>query len=71
VTERQPELVLLPDEPHAFSEQDAEVFRALEIPAAKSGRVVRTGGKDICWHGARSVAGIPRLMELLKQLRSA
>jgi ABC-type Fe3+-hydroxamate transport system substrate-binding protein len=36
VTERQPELVLLPDEPHAFS-----------------------------------VAGIPRLMELLKQLRSA
>lgn len=70
ITERQPELVLLPDEPHAFSEADAEVFRALKIPAAQHGRVIRTGGKDICWHGAQSVAGIPRLMELLRQVRA-
>ena len=49
VTARKPELVLLPDEPHPFSEEDAEVFRALEIPAAERGAVVRTGGKDLCW----------------------
>ena len=40
VVARQPEVVLLPDEPHAFTEADAEVFRKLDIPAAKTGRVL-------------------------------
>jgi ABC-type Fe3+-hydroxamate transport system substrate-binding protein len=65
VVARAPELVLLPDEPHPFSEEDAEVFRALDVPAAKRGAVVRTGGKDLCWYGARSVEGLPRLRELV------
>ncbi len=49
VIARAPELVLLPDEPHPFTEEDAAVFRALDIPAARLGRVVRTIGKDLCW----------------------
>jgi ABC-type Fe3+-hydroxamate transport system substrate-binding protein len=61
VVARAPELVLLPDEPHPFSEEDAGEFRALDIPAARAGAVVLTGGKDLCWYGARSVEGIPRL----------
>jgi ABC-type Fe3+-hydroxamate transport system substrate-binding protein len=65
VVERAPELVLLPDEPHPFSEEDAEVFRGLAIPAAKRGAVVRTGGKDLCWYGARSVEGIGRVRSLV------
>jgi ABC-type Fe3+-hydroxamate transport system substrate-binding protein len=31
----QPELILLPDEPYVFSENDAVVFQDLDIPAAK------------------------------------
>jgi ABC-type Fe3+-hydroxamate transport system substrate-binding protein len=62
---RAPELVLLPDEPHPFSEQDAEHFRRLPIPAARRDAVVRTSGKDLCWYGARSVEGIPRVRGLV------
>jgi ABC-type Fe3+-hydroxamate transport system substrate-binding protein len=60
-----PEVVLLPDEPHPFTEEDADVFRQLDIPAARSGRIVRTDGKDLCWYGARSVDGIARVRGLL------
>jgi ABC-type Fe3+-hydroxamate transport system substrate-binding protein len=69
VVKRAPELVLLPDEPHPFSEEDAEVFRALAIPAAKRGAVVRTGGKDLCWYGAQTVEGLPRLRALVDRFR--
>jgi ABC-type Fe3+-hydroxamate transport system substrate-binding protein len=65
VNARAPELVLLPDEPHPFSEADADVFRAQPMPAAARGAVVRTNGKDLCWYGARSVEGIGRLRALV------
>jgi ABC-type Fe3+-hydroxamate transport system substrate-binding protein len=65
VAARAPELVVLPDEPHPFTEADAAVFRGLEIPAAKAGRVVHASGKDLCWYGARSVDGIARVRELV------
>jgi len=61
-----PEIVLLPDEPHPFSEADAEVFRR-ELPAAA--RVVRCGGRDFSWYGAQSVEGVPRLRALIDSLR--
>jgi ABC-type Fe3+-hydroxamate transport system substrate-binding protein len=70
VVARAPELVLLPDEPHPFSEEDADVFRALPIPAASRGRVVRTGGKDLCWYGARTVQGLPRVRALVDAQRA-
>ncbi len=69
VVARSPELVLLPDEPHPFSEDDAEVFRAEDIPAAKNGGVVRTSGKDLCWYGARTIEGLPRVRALVDDLR--
>jgi ABC-type Fe3+-hydroxamate transport system substrate-binding protein len=70
VSARAPEIVLLPDEPHPFTEEDAAVFRALDIPAAKRGAVLRTSGKDLCWYGARSVEGVPRVRALLASLAS-
>ena len=70
VVSRAPALVLLPDEPHPFSEEDAEVFRALPIPAASRGAVVRTGGKDLCWYGAQTVLGLPRLRALVDRFRA-
>lgn len=69
VVTRAPELVLLPDEPHPFSDADAEVFRALPIPAASRGAVVRTGGKDLCWYGAMTIEGLPRVRALVERFR--
>jgi ABC-type Fe3+-hydroxamate transport system substrate-binding protein len=66
-----PELVLLPDEPHPFSEADAAVFRAQDTPAAARGAVVRIDGKDLCWYGARSVEGIARMRALVAPWQKA
>jgi ABC-type Fe3+-hydroxamate transport system substrate-binding protein len=65
----QPELVLLPDEPHAFTEQDAEVFRALAIPAAKHDAVERIVGKDIMWPGQQAIDGLARLASTVAAAR--
>lgn len=69
VESRAPELVILPDEPHPFSEEDAKVFLAQSTPAARSGAVVRTEGKDISWYGSRAVTGIPRLRAVIDRYR--
>jgi ABC-type Fe3+-hydroxamate transport system substrate-binding protein len=61
-----PEIVLMPDEPHPFSQADAEVFRGA-LPAGA--RVVRCGGRDFSWYGAQSVEGVPRLRALIDSLR--
>jgi ABC-type Fe3+-hydroxamate transport system substrate-binding protein len=68
VVSRSPELVLLPDEPHPFSEEDANVFRALAIPAAKK-NVIRCSGKDLCWYGSRSAEGLTRVRALIDSAR--
>jgi ABC-type Fe3+-hydroxamate transport system substrate-binding protein len=65
VVARAPDVVLLPDEPHPFTEQDAAVFRALDIPAARSGRVLFVDGKDLCWYSPRMGAGVERLARVL------
>jgi ABC-type Fe3+-hydroxamate transport system substrate-binding protein len=69
VVARAPELVLLPDEPHPFSEADADVFRSLAIPAAARGAVVTMSGKDLCWYGARSIDGIARVREIVRRFQ--
>ena len=66
---RAPEIVLLPDEPHPFSQADAAHFRALDLPAAASGRVRLCGGRDLMWYGARSIEGLPRLRAAIDALR--
>lgn len=73
VVARAPELVLLPDEPHDFTEADAERFRALAIPAARGaeggGAVVRVDGKDFSWYGARSLEGLARVKTVVDRHR--
>ncbi len=69
VTARAPDVVLLPDEPHPFTEEDAEVFRSLAIPAAQTRAVVRMSGKDLCWYGAQTIDGLPRVRALVDGLR--
>jgi ABC-type Fe3+-hydroxamate transport system substrate-binding protein len=65
VVARAPALVLLPDEPHAFTDADAAVFRSLPIPAAQRGTIVPVSGKDLTWYGARSVDALPRCRALV------
>ncbi len=65
VVARSPEVVLLPDEPHPFTEEDAARFRALGVP-----RVVHLSGKDVCWYGAWAAEGIPRLARAIAALRA-
>ncbi len=67
VNARAPALILLPDEPHPFSEEDAKVFLAQPTPAAARGAVVRMSGKDLCWYGARSVEGIARVRGVVRE----
>lgn len=54
---RGPELVILPDEPHPFSDADAAVFADL-LPDA---RVVRVSGRDLFWYGAWTIDAVDRL----------
>lgn len=69
IVAKQPEIVILPDEPHPFTEGDAAVFRALDIPAAKRGAVVFCDGKDLMWYGARGTEGLARLRALVDAAR--
>jgi ABC-type Fe3+-hydroxamate transport system substrate-binding protein len=71
VARRAPELVLLPNEPHPFTEEDAAVFRALPIPAAARDAIVHADGKDLCWYGARSVDGLPRVRSTIAKHQGA
>jgi ABC-type Fe3+-hydroxamate transport system substrate-binding protein len=54
---RAPEVVLLPDEPHAFSAEDEAVFREA-LPGVK---ILRLSGKDLFWYGAWTIDALPRL----------
>ena len=69
VVVRQPEAVLLPDEPHPFSEADAAIFRGQDTPAAKGGKVRLCGGRDLTWYGTQSAGALGRLRGMIDSLR--
>jgi ABC-type Fe3+-hydroxamate transport system substrate-binding protein len=71
VEAQKPEIVLLPDEPHPFTQADTETFRALDIPAAKRGMILLCDGKDLMWYGSRSLEGLARLTALIDAARTA
>lgn len=57
VKQRGAELIVLSDEPHAFSAEDEAVFRE----ALPNARVVRVSGKDLFWYGAWTIDAVARL----------
>lgn len=61
VTARGADLIVLPDEPHAFSAADEEVLAAA-LPGA---RVVRVSGRDLFWYGAWTIDAVARLSSAL------
>lgn len=56
-----PEVILLPDEPYEFSEEDRREFLRLRTPASREGRVELVDGKTLTWYG-------PRMAESLRQI---
>jgi hypothetical protein len=67
VTAAQPDVILLPSEPFRFEEQHVAVFAALDVPAARSGRIHLIDGSLLTWHGtriARALDNIPPLLSV-------
>jgi ABC-type hemin transport system substrate-binding protein len=62
----QPEVVLLPSEPYAFTEADRDDLLALpDLPAARSGRVHLVDGSLLTWHGTRLARALQEIPPLL------
>jgi ABC-type Fe3+-hydroxamate transport system substrate-binding protein len=61
VKEREPDLVILPDEPYAWSEGEEQMFR----DALPKARIVRVSGKDLFWYGAWTIDALDRLAKEL------
>ncbi len=68
VIERGARAVLLPDEPYAFSEDDAIGFR--EIDVSPPLRVEPVDGKDLFWYGTRVAGAMARISDRVERLRS-
>jgi ABC-type hemin transport system substrate-binding protein len=69
VAARAPDVILLPDEPHAFTPDDRAVLAAIDTPAARAGAIVEVSGKDLFWYGAWSIEALPRLRAQLTAAR--
>ncbi|MEP7289036.1 MAG: helical backbone metal receptor [Chloroflexota bacterium] len=65
VVAAQPDLVLLPDEPYAFSQTDADEIARLDIPAAKNDQIRLVDGSLLTWHGTRIAYALRDLPPLL------
>ncbi|NNE19578.1 MAG: ABC transporter substrate-binding protein [Myxococcales bacterium] len=68
IIERGARAVLLPDEPYAFSEDDATAFRELDVSPSLLTEPV--DGKDLFWYGTRVAGAIVRICDQVEQLRS-
>jgi hypothetical protein len=67
VMERGAELALLPDEPFAFTDEDAAELRSLGDGATLS--VEHVDGKDLFWYGTRAASAIDALRAVLDPYR--
>lgn len=62
-----PEVILLPDEPYEFSEDDREEMLCLDTPASREERVYLVDGKTLTWYGPRLSGSLEELAELLRR----
>ncbi len=61
----QPELILLPDEPYAFTEKDVQELREMPLPAARNDRIHLIDGTWVSWYGPRIFRAIESLQSLI------
>ncbi|MBW2241223.1 MAG: ABC transporter substrate-binding protein [Deltaproteobacteria bacterium] len=60
-----PEVVLLPDEPYAFTDRDAQALGELPLPASRSGRIHVIDGTWVSWYGPRISRAVVTLRDLM------
>lgn len=61
----QPDVILLPSEPFAFDESHVPTFAALDVPAARRGRIHLVDGSLLTWHGTRLAYALDTFPALL------
>lgn len=62
-----PEVILLPDEPYAFTEADIADFTPYaEVPAVRQGRIHLIDGKMVSWYGPRIGRSLRTLRDILE-----
>jgi ABC-type Fe3+-hydroxamate transport system substrate-binding protein len=67
MAERNPEVVLLPDEPYRFSSKHVpEIAAFSDVPAVQNGRIYLVDGKRLCWYGPRIASSLRYVSELVR-----
>jgi ABC-type Fe3+-hydroxamate transport system substrate-binding protein len=67
VAARQPEMIILPDEPFRFRAVHVKDFAAYtDVPAVRDGRIRLVDGKPFSWHGPRIADALHTLPALLR-----
>jgi len=62
----QPEVILLPDEPYAFSQRDFDAFEVYrDVPAVRDGRMLLCDGMALTWPGLRALAALRDIAALI------
>lgn len=66
MAERDPEVVLLPDEPYRFGAKHVPEIAAFQrVSAVRNGRIYLLEGKHLCWYGPRIAGSLRYLSGLL------
>ena len=68
--ELRPDIVILPDEPYEFDDDDVTELKTM-LPAALARRVLIVGGRDLHWYGVHMVNGLKSLAERMARVRAA
>ncbi len=67
IAARQPEVILLPDEPFPFGERHRDEFREFkDIPAVRANRLHLLDGKILSWYGPRIAGSLRTLTQILQ-----
>lgn len=67
MVERDPEVVLLPDEPYPFGPKHVpEISAFLEVSAVRDGRIYLLDGKHLCWYGPRIAGSLRYVSGLIR-----
>jgi ABC-type Fe3+-hydroxamate transport system substrate-binding protein len=71
VVAAQPDLILLPNEPYEFTEEDAQAVAALDTPAGARGQVYLIDGSLLTWHGTRIAYALQDIPPVITAAREA
>ena len=68
VESHQPDIILLPSEPFQFRQEHVEIFKGLDVPAAKNNKIHLVDGSYLSWHGTRVAYALNEIPELISPM---